>query len=172
LFPVWLALFLGIYCALYFPNRGQVLFTQPRVGKSGRRFAVFKFRTLRSGVVHPLVKPIQPDPGQHLFLGGWLRKTGLDELPQFLNILKGDMHVVGPRPFVRRDLAHLSSEESRQRHIVRPGLTGLWQVTRRYDESDIDFLDVDREYIRSASLWLDLCIICRTVRYVLKLRGR
>jgi hypothetical protein len=60
LFPVWLALFLGIYCALYFPNRGQVLFTQPRVGKSGRRFAVFKFRTLRSGVVQPIGNGVGP----------------------------------------------------------------------------------------------------------------
>jgi lipopolysaccharide/colanic/teichoic acid biosynthesis glycosyltransferase len=157
---------------LLIPLRGRVLLSQTRTGRNGRVFRLYKFRTLRFAVDLPFNKATAHTAPETVFLGAWLRRTGLDELPQLINVLKGDMHVIGPRPFIGRDLEHLSEEESRQRHAVKPGLTGLWQVTRRYDDTDLKFTEVDREYISTATAWLDVRILCLTLAYALRQRGR
>jgi lipopolysaccharide/colanic/teichoic acid biosynthesis glycosyltransferase len=172
LFPAWALLLALIFLVLLIPLGGRVLLAQTRTGRNGRIFKFYKFRTLKSAIDAPLNKVKAITPPEAVFLGGWLRRTGLDELPQLINVLKGDMHIVGPRPFLARDLTHLSEEQSLQRHAIKPGLTGLWQVTRRYDDTDIKFADVDREYVRTASVWLDLRILCLTVGYGLRRRGR
>lgn len=172
LFPTWALLAAVIFLVLLIPLRGRVLLSQIRIGRHGRSFRLFKFRTLRSAVDAPLNKSNGVSPSETVFLGGWLRRMGLDELPQLINVLKGEMHVVGPRPFLDRDLRHLTKEEWLQRHSIKPGLTGLWQVTRRYDDADLQFGDVDSEYIRTASAALDLRILLLTAAYVLRLRGR
>ena len=171
-FPVWALLFAVIFLVLLIPLRGRVLLAQTRTGRNGRVFKLYKFRTLRFAVDIPFNKATARVAPETVFLGAWLRRTGLDELPQVINVLKGDMHMVGPRPFIERDLEHLSEEESMQRHAVKPGMTGLWQVTRRYDETDLEFTEVDRKYIRTASPWLDIRILYLTVAYALRQRGR
>jgi lipopolysaccharide/colanic/teichoic acid biosynthesis glycosyltransferase len=172
LFPFWASLLAVIFALLLIPLRGRVLISQARMGRNGRVFRFYKFRTLRSAVPLPFNKSNGNGTPETVFLGTWLRRTGLDELPQFINVLKGDMHLVGPRPFLERDLESLPERESIARHAIKPGLTGLWQVTRRYDDTDLKFAEVDRQYIRSASAWLDLRILCRTMEYALKQRGR
>jgi lipopolysaccharide/colanic/teichoic acid biosynthesis glycosyltransferase len=171
-FPVWALLFAVIFLALLIPLRGRVILSQARTGRNGRVFKLYKFRTLRFAVDIPFNKATACVVPETVFLGAWLRRTGLDELPQLINVLKGDMHMVGPRPFIERDLEHLSEEESIQRHAVKPGMTGLWQVTRRYDDTDLRFTEVDREYIRTASPWLDMRILHLTLAYALRRRGR
>jgi exopolysaccharide production protein ExoY len=170
--PVWGLLLAAIFLLLLIPLRGKVLLSQVRTGRGGRTFRLHKFRTLKSAMDIPLNKARSVATPETVFLGGWLRRIGLDELPQLINVLKGEMHIVGPRPFLDRDLGHLTEEEWMQRHAIRPGLTGLWQVTRTYDETDMRFADVDREYIRTASAALDVRILCLTIAYALRLRGR
>ena len=170
--PAWASLLAFIFLLLLIPLRGRVLLSQTRTGRNGRFFRMYKFRTLRSAVSTPLSKPEASAVRETVFLGGWLRRTGLDELPQLVNVLKGDMHVVGPRPLLERDLGHLTDEEAAGRQAIRPGLTGLWQVTRRYDDSDARFAEVDREYIRTATAMLDLRILLLTMAYAFRMRGR
>ena len=155
---------------------GPVLYTAQRAGRKGRLFRCYKFRTMvrdadrikdtlrhkneRSG---PLFK-IAEDP-RITRVGRWLRRYSLDELPQLLNVLKGEMSLVGPRPhplddFAAYDLSHFG------RLDVTPGLTGLWQVSARRDPSFDRAMDLDREYIRNWSLGLDLRILLRTVTAV------
>jgi lipopolysaccharide/colanic/teichoic acid biosynthesis glycosyltransferase len=95
-------------------------------------------------------------------LGAWLRKTSLDELPQLVNVARGDMSLVGPRPVLAWE-AELFSEQSRARFRTRPGLTGLWQVSGRNLLTMPQALELDVEYVRRQSLWLDLTILARTV---------
>jgi lipopolysaccharide/colanic/teichoic acid biosynthesis glycosyltransferase len=170
--PVWALLLAALFSVLLIPLRGRVFLRQARTGRNGRVFRLYKFRTLRCAVDIPFNKAAARVAAETVFLGAWLRRTGLDELPQLINVLKGDMHLIGPRPFIERDLEHLSEEESMERHAVKPGLTGLWQVTRRYDDSDLKFAEVDREYIRTATARLDMRILYLTLAYALRQRGR
>lgn len=159
---------------------GPIIFTQLRTGLGGKRFRMYKFRTmlrnaeqLKDQLAHlnKLSGPdfkIDDDP-RITRTGRWLRKTSLDELPQVFNVLRGDMSLVGPRPTSfdasTYDLWHTERLE------VRPGITGLWQISGR---SDVDFderLRLDIEYIENQSLWLDLTILYRTVAVVFARRG-
>jgi lipopolysaccharide/colanic/teichoic acid biosynthesis glycosyltransferase len=159
---------------------GSVLFRQQRTGKGGRRFTMYKFATmvknaeeLKTQYAHlnELTWPdfkITDDP-RVTPIGCILRKTSLDELPQFINVLKGDMSLVGPRPTSfdasTYDLWHTERLE------VLPGITGLWQINGR---SNLDFnerLRLDIEYIENRSLWLDTQILLRTVTAVFSQRG-
>lgn len=169
-------------CALLVRREGPgpILFVQPRTGKGGRRFRMYKFRTmvenaveLKSELLHlnELSGPdfkITDDP-RVTRIGRILRRTSLDELPQLFNILKGDMSLVGPRPTSFE--ADTYSLWHTERLEVQPGLTGLWQVSGR---SDVDFDDrvrLDVEYVRNRSLWLDLKILWATVGSVFGGRG-
>jgi lipopolysaccharide/colanic/teichoic acid biosynthesis glycosyltransferase len=171
--PVWL-----IVAALVgLTSPGPVIFCQPRTGRGGRTFTCYKFRTMVDGadgqkaalrhlneMSGPVFK-IRADP-RITPVGRWLRRTSIDELPQLLNVLKGDMSVVGPRPLPVAEADALSAYH-RQRHVVRPGLTCLWQVSGR---SGVDFdswMSLDLEYIMRRGFWYDLRIVLRTIPLVL-----
>jgi lipopolysaccharide/colanic/teichoic acid biosynthesis glycosyltransferase len=158
------------------------LFRQRRVGKGGREFTLFKFRTLhpaehqaREGEASP--PPVQPDDPRLLPLGRWLRRYRVDEWPQAWNVLRGQMALVGPRPeqktlvdsYIQRWPLYA------RRHNVRPGLTGWAQVRQRYDQSLTrleDKLSLDLFYLENMNLGLDLKILLFTVRTVLRGSGR
>lgn len=140
-----------------------VLFRQVRPGKDGKPFEMIKFRTMRDAYDEQ-GEPL-PDSLRMTDFGRFLRKTSLDELPELWNILKGDMSVVGPRPLLTRYLPYYTKEESK-RHNVRPGLTGLAQISGRNAITWEDKLSIDVEYVEKQSLLLDLQIIIKTVQKV------
>lgn len=164
-------------------SSGPVLFTQPRVGLKGRTFCMYKFRTMHNGADAELdaVAYLNQSHDPRLFkipddprvtrLGTLLRRWSLDELPQLFNILKGDMSLVGPRPFFESDLADYEAHHFR-RLDVKPGLTGLWQVSGRSEIVDFDeVVRLDRYYITHWSLALDVRILARTLPTVVGRRG-
>ena len=139
-----------------------VLFRQVRPGLGGERFTILKFRTMRDGD--------EPDAERITRLGRFLRETSLDELPELLNVLRGDMSLVGPRPLLVAYLDRYTPEQAR-RHEVRPGLTGLAQVSGRNATTWEQRFALDVEYVDTRSFALDLRIIGRTVRAVLAREG-
>lgn len=142
-----------------------VLFRQPRPGKDGRVFTLVKFRTMRAE------GPGLSDDEQRLTrLGRFLRATSLDELPTFVNVLKGEMSLVGPRPLLVEYLGRYTPEQAR-RHEVLPGITGLAQVSGRNGLSWEDKLALDVYYVDHRSPWLDLSILARTVAKVVRREG-
>jgi len=162
-------------------SRGPVLFVDERIGLGQRTFACYKFRTMyrdaaaRQAELEPLneaggtIFKIRHDP-RVTPIGKVLRRTSLDELPQLLNVLKGDMSLVGPRPLPLRDFRRMPDAHKR-RHVVLPGITGLWQVSGRSELSFDDMVALDCRYIESWSFTADLAILARTVGAVCGLRG-
>jgi lipopolysaccharide/colanic/teichoic acid biosynthesis glycosyltransferase len=169
-----------IALAIYLDNPGPILFTQQRTGKGGRRFGMYKFRTMVTNAEELKVKyahlnehtwpdfKITNDP-RVTRVGAFLRKTSLDELPQLFNVLKGDMSLVGPRP--TSFAASTYSLWHTERLEVLPGITGLWQVSGRKELDFDDRLRLDIEYIHRQSFWFDLWILFRTVATVITRRG-
>jgi lipopolysaccharide/colanic/teichoic acid biosynthesis glycosyltransferase len=169
-------------CAVlvWIDDPGPIFFRQKRTGKSGRRFYMYKFRTMVTNAeelkqtyahLNELTWPdfkITDDP-RVTRIGRILRKTSLDELPQIINVIKGDMSLVGPRPtsFDASTYALWHTE----RLEVLPGITGLWQVSGRSDLDFDDRLRLDVAYIENQSLWLDIVILIRTVTAVFSQRG-
>jgi lipopolysaccharide/colanic/teichoic acid biosynthesis glycosyltransferase len=163
-------------------NRGSLFFRQERVGKSGRSFEILKFRTMRSAVDDRPGSAAHgawtaKDDARITTFGRFLRRTHLDELPQAINVLRGDLSVVGPRPEQARYVTELSSTIPFYdlRHLVRPGLTGWAQVKYPYGANETDArekLQYEFWYLRHQSLGLDLRIIGRTVRSVISGDGR
>lgn len=160
---------------------GPVIFRQKRIGRGGNTFVVFKFRTMRVGAEEeqqklsslneadgPLFK-IRNDP-RHTRIGRWLRRISLDELPQLLNVLRGEMSLVGPRPPMVSEVEHYQ-DWHKQRLQVSPGLTGLWQVSGRSELSFDEQCMLDIYYIENWSPWLDLWIMLKTIPTVLLARG-
>ena len=164
-------------------SRGPVFFSQHRVGFGGRRFRMLKLRTMRVGadtekteLEHlncsgdPRLFKIVDDP-RVTRIGAFLRRWSLDELPQIFNIFRGDMSLVGPRPFFESDLDDYEAHHFR-RLGAKPGLTGLWQISGRSNVMDFEeVVRLDRQYIEQWSLWLDLSILVRTVPAVLERHG-
>jgi exopolysaccharide biosynthesis polyprenyl glycosylphosphotransferase len=174
-------LFLVTAIAIKLDSRGPVLFVQERVGLGGRRFRLYKFRTMIAGAdrlqgeiealneAHGPVFKIRDDP-RVTRVGRWLRRLSLDELPQLVNILEGDMSLVGPRPLPLRDVERIDQRAHRRRFSVKPGLTCLWQVNGREPEFE-DWVRTDMEYIDNWSLGLDVKILLKTIPAVLSGRG-
>jgi lipopolysaccharide/colanic/teichoic acid biosynthesis glycosyltransferase len=172
LIPLAVPLLLLCALAIYVEDPGPVVFRQLRTGLHGRRFRMFKFRTmvvnaedLKASLQHLNILPppdfkIIDDP-RITRVGRVLRKTSLDELPQILNVIKGDMSFVGPRPTSFG--AQTYSLWHTERLEVRPGITGLWQVTGRNRMTFDERLRLDIAYVRSMSLRRDLAILLRTV---------
>jgi exopolysaccharide biosynthesis polyprenyl glycosylphosphotransferase len=159
-----------------------IIFRQTRVGRHGRPFTIFKFRTMSRDAEDRYAEfAVQSDTKGAAFkmendprvtpLGRTLRKWTLDELPQLINVLKGDMSLVGPRPAPPREVEEYDIWH-RRRLSVRPGMTGLWQVEARFDQHFDDRAELDLRYIDQWSLWMDLGILIRTVPAVLTPRGR
>jgi lipopolysaccharide/colanic/teichoic acid biosynthesis glycosyltransferase len=174
--------FLLIALAIRLTSRGPVFFAQDRYGLDRRAFRMFKFRTMRmdaeslqAQLEHlneargPLFK-MRNDP-RVTCVGRFLRRWSLDELPQLLNVLRGDMTLVGPRPMTRRDVARLTELDALRRFTVPPGVTGLWQVTSRGAFDADDWVDRDLDYIDRWSPVLDLRILARTLPTVLRGTG-
>ena len=160
---------------------GPVLFRQVRLGRTGRPFMIFKFRTMSVNAEqqlesHPALRRQHeqtfklPNDPRITSLGRFLRRTSLDELPQVINVLKGDMSVIGPRPIVPRELIKYGSWGEKLL-LVRPGLGGMWQVSGRSSTTYAERVRLDIEYVDRCSLWLDLTLLLRTVVAVLACRG-
>ena len=179
-----------LYVVVKLSSRGGALYRQERVGRNGRTFVIYKFRTMHAdcddGVhrayVEQLLSADQPRVGgaRGLYklendprvtkIGRALRRTSLDELPQLWNVLVGDMSLVGPRPALPWE-AELFSATHQERFLVPPGLTGLWQVSGRSRLPMREGLDLDVEYVRRQSFLLDLVILAKTVPAVLSANG-
>jgi lipopolysaccharide/colanic/teichoic acid biosynthesis glycosyltransferase len=183
-------LFLTIAVAIKTSSKGPVLFRQQRVGQYGQCFTFLKFRSMRTGNDDSVHKEYaakliaggagsQPSNrnGERLFkltndtritwVGKFLRRTSLDELPQLVNVLKGDMSLVGPRPAIPYEVAAYQTWHRRRVLEVKPGITGLWQVTGRSSVKFDEMVRLDLRYATSWSLWLDLKILMRTPRAVI-----
>lgn len=159
---------LAITLLLIFANNGHPFFIQPRPGKDGKVFRIIKFRTMndkRDKEGHLL-----PDADRLTKTGAFIRKTSLDELPQLINILKGDMSFVGPRPLLT-DYLPLYDKEQARRHEVKPGITGWAQVNGRNMISWEQRFAYDIWYVDHLSFRLDMIIIWKTIRKVLKSEG-
>jgi len=174
-------LFLLIAILIKLDSAGPVFFSQKRVGLNGRKFVLYKFRTMEEYAQKQLRKllPLNETGGPAFKItndprvtrvGRFLRKTSLDELPQLWNVLKGDMSLVGPRPSTKREVA-LYKDWQRRRLSMKPGLTCLWQISGRSDIKFDKWMEMDLEYIDNWSLWLDLKILFKTIPAVLLGRG-
>ena len=174
--------FVAIAVAIRLRSPGSILFFQERIGLNKRRFRLCKFRTMipdaeakiaelesRNEVNGPAFK-IKRDP-RITRIGTFLRKTSLDELPQLINVLRGDMSLVGPRPLPVRDYRGFTEDWHRRRFSVRPGITCLWQVGGRNSLSFERWMELDMQYIDQWSLLLDFKILLRTIPAVLKGSG-
>jgi putative colanic acid biosynthesis UDP-glucose lipid carrier transferase len=162
-------LLLAIALAIRLDSPGPVLFRQPRLGLNGRRFEVLKFRSMRIHQDDQRVTQATRDDPRVTAIGRLLRRTSLDELPQFLNVLMGDMSVVGPRPHAlpHNDLYKDKLSMYMQRHRVKPGITGWAQINGHRGETDTDEkmahrVQFDLYYIQHWSFWMDLKIILWT----------
>jgi exopolysaccharide biosynthesis polyprenyl glycosylphosphotransferase len=180
--PVLMPLMAIIAIAVKLDSKGPVFFVQERVGLNKRRFPMFKFRTMVVGseamlkeIEHlneaegPIFK-IKNDP-RITRVGRFLRKSSLDEVPQILNIIRGEMSFVGPRPMSVRDVDLFDRGIQRKRFSVKPGITCLWQVSGRSELPFSKWLELDLEYIKNWSLALDLKILLKTIPVVLKGTG-
>jgi putative colanic acid biosynthesis UDP-glucose lipid carrier transferase len=162
-------LFITIAIAIKLSSPGPVFFTQPRLGLNGRRFDVLKFRSMKLHLEHGKITQATKDDPRITPVGRFLRRTSLDELPQFFNVLLGDMSVVGPRPhaLVHNDLYKNKLSRYMQRHRVKPGITGWAQINGYRGETDTDEkmarrIQFDLYYIQHWSFWMDLKIIVWT----------
>ena len=160
---------LGIAVAVRRDTPGSVLFRQQRVGRGGRPFMMYKFRsmTVESPTFGP--KPERMDDERVTRVGRFLRRTSLDELPQLLNVLRGEMSLVGPRP-EQPFLVERYETWERERLTVLPGMTGWWQVNGRKQPMH-EHVEEDLFYVRNRSLWLDLRILVLTVVAVFRMNG-
>lgn len=177
--PFWLVAIIGIRLS----SRGPVFFKQERAGHYGQPFTMWKFRTMHEDAeskrmlleAHnemdgPVFK-ISNDPRIFSF-GGWLRRNSIDELPQLINVLRGEMSLVGPRPLPVYEIQRIEKHAQRRRLSVKPGLTCLWQVTGRNGIKNFEeWVALDLKYIDTWSFWLDLKILARTLPAVIRGSG-
>jgi exopolysaccharide biosynthesis polyprenyl glycosylphosphotransferase len=174
-------LMLVVAIAIKLESHGSIFYISDRIGKRGRVFPCFKFRTMvdnadqmkkdlsalneRDGVLFK----VSNDP-RITRLGRVLRKYSLDELPQFLNVLRGEMSIVGPRPPIASEVEKYELEHFRRLEVL-PGLTGLWQVQARHDPSFARYIALDTAYVENWSFWLDLRILIQTANVVVRGTG-
>jgi len=173
--PLFLLAFIGIKLS----SPGPIIFCQMRAGRHGRPFMMYKFRTMRTDAemlkaelevynqMNGPVFKIENDPRITPF-GGWLRKRSIDELPQLINVLRGHMSMVGPRPLPIYEVEKFENTAQRRRLSVKPGLTCLWQIGGRNELKDFnEWVKLDLDYIDHWSIWLDLKILFKTIPVVL-----
>lgn len=162
-------------------SKGKIIFSQTRLGKDGKPFQMYKFRSMYSDAearleellalneVEGAMFKMKDDP-RITRVGKFIRKTSIDELPQLFNVLKGDMSLVGPRPPLEREVKEYTSYD-KQRLLVQPGCTGLWQVTGRNDVGFDEMVELDLIYIEKQSLRFDFLILFKTLRVLLTRDG-
>ncbi|WP_244658491.1 sugar transferase [Priestia megaterium] len=165
-------LIVGLLIKLEDP-KGSIFFSQKRVGKNGEEFNMYKFRSMVSDAEAKLAELLEQNEATGAMfkmkndpritkIGRFIRKTSIDELPQLINVLKGDMSLVGPRPPLVREVNEYT-EYQMQRLLVTPGCTGLWQVSGRSNVGFEEMVELDLTYITTRSLMADIKIICRTI---------
>jgi lipopolysaccharide/colanic/teichoic acid biosynthesis glycosyltransferase len=158
--------FAGIALTLFVRHpKGKIIFTQERPGKDGRSFIIYKFRSMRN--LYDSHGNIMPDEARISGPGSLLRRSGLDELPQLWNVLRGEMSIVGPRPLLPHDLSRASGRALSLRHSVRPGITGWVQVNGRNSIPWERKFELDEWYVRHISFAVDASIVMRTFRAML-----
>jgi exopolysaccharide biosynthesis polyprenyl glycosylphosphotransferase len=186
---VFSPLFILISVAIKLTSKGPILFRQERVGQYGRRFSFLKFRSMKCGsnshIHQEYVKQfisgtiakeqgvtykITKDP-RLTRIGGFLRKSSLDELPQLINVLKGEMSLVGPRPAIPYEIDFYQMWHRTRFLEVKPGITGLWQITGRSKTTFDDMVRLDLRYVKQWSFWLDIKILLRTPQAVFSGEG-
>lgn len=176
-----LPVFLLTALAIKVDSRGKVIFSQIRTGKDGRLFKIYKFRSMYEDAEKrrreldelnemdgPMFKMME-DP-RVTKVGRFIRKYSIDELPQLINIIKGDMSIVGPRPLIVAETKQFNDYEN-MRHLVRPGLTCFWQISGRSDTSFSELIRLDLLYLKKMGFWSDIKIIIRTIGVVLIGKG-
>lgn len=168
---VAIPLFILIALCIKLTSKGPIFFVQKRVGKDGKDFNIFKFRTMVQNAekIGSGIYTEENDP-RITKIGRILRKTSLDELPQLMNILIGDMSIIGPRPTLRYQVEKYTPYQM-QRLRMRPGVTGLAQVNGRNSLPWSKRIEYDIKYVNNYSLWLDFIIILRTIKVVLTAEG-
>jgi putative colanic acid biosysnthesis UDP-glucose lipid carrier transferase len=180
-------LFLGIALLIKLEGRGPIFYGHRRIGETGQPFGCLKFRTMHVNADRKLEEILARDPAARAEwektyklkndpritrIGRFLRKTSLDELPQFINVVRGEMSVVGARPVVNEELYKYYKKEAIAYCSMKPGVTGPWQVGKRSDtENYLERVDLDHWYVLNSSIWLDLRIIFTTVYKVFNGRG-
>ena len=176
-------LFIALRVAI--DNRGSVIFAHRRIGRDGKSFSCYKFQTMVPDAEARLKEYIAENPAakkewEETFklehdprvtkLGAFLRRTSLDELPQILNVLKGEMSLVGPRPVVAKEIEKYG-ENIREYYMVRPGITGMWQASGRSDTTYDERVEMDTWYVRNWSIWIDLMYLFKTFKAVIESKG-
>lgn len=174
-----------IALAVAIENRGHVIFAHMRVGAAGKKFPCYKFQTMIPDAEEKLKKYLAENPEakrewEETFkltndprvtkLGGWLRRTSLDELPQLWNVIRGEMSLVGPRPIVKAEVPRYG-KNIREYYMVLPGITGMWQVSGRSDTTYPERVAMDTWYVRNWSVWIDIMYLFKTVKAVIQSRG-
>ncbi|ADI38527.1 Exopolysaccharide production protein ExoY [Waddlia chondrophila 2032/99] len=180
--PFFLLIAVMIKCS----SKGKIIYSQTRVGRGGKTFHCYKFRTMYQDADFRLQTLLKQNPSARkewgktrklkndpriTRLGKFLRRTSLDELPQFYNVLKGDLSIVGPRPVVPEEINRFFGVKAHKVLSVRPGLTGIWQVSGRNNTSYSHRVHLDETYVDTRSLWLDLKLICKTVPCMIFAKG-
>lgn len=178
--PLYLLIALVIKCS----SPGKIIYSQRRMGQNGVLFTCYKFRTMHVNADHLLSELLQKN---HLLAKEWhekqklahdpriftighvLRKLSLDELPQFYNVLKGDLSITGPRPYMPSQLTLLGAQAERILS-VKPGITGLWQTSGRSSTTFLDRILLDAKYVEIKSLWLDIKLIMKTCKIIFTLK--
>jgi lipopolysaccharide/colanic/teichoic acid biosynthesis glycosyltransferase len=175
-------LFLIISAIIVATDGFPIFYRQKRVGKDGKLFWIYKFRSMRKDADRILMEnkellaefeknfKLEKDP-RITPIGNFIRKTSIDEFPQFLNVLLGDMSLVGPRPVVERELETLYGPDAAYYTAVKPGCAGLWQCSGRSDTTYEERVALDVRYVKRASLWFDLVIMVRTFFAIVLKKG-
>lgn len=185
-FPLWFPICAVIYALIWLEDGKNPLFIQERLGKDGKGFRTFKFRTMVPNAEEVLKKVLAEDEELRTEwetfyklrkdprvtrIGKFLRRTSLDELPQLFNVLMGDMGMVGPRPLTAYHQNVLPADVRALRESVKPGITGLWQVSGRSDSGTEGMKKWDPYYVRNWSIKLDVSILVRTAFVVIACKG-
>lgn len=181
-FPLYLLIALGIKCT----SKGKVFYSQIRIGRGGKAFRCYKFRTMYADADDRLNTILESDPVKRAEwitnrklkqdpritpIGRFLRKTSLDEIPQFFNVLMGNLSIVGPRPVVQEEIDQFFGVKAYKILSIRPGLTGIWQVSGRNNTTYTHRVHLDETYVDSQTFWLDLKLIAKTIPCMIFARG-
>lgn len=164
---ILLPVFVVIVIAIRLSSKGPAIFKQERAGKDGKPFSFYKFRTMKVAVDPFGPSPKNSEDPRLTKVGKFLREYSLDELPQLFNVLKGDMSIVGPRPLYVSQMAEWN-ERQKRRLLVKPGLTGLAQISGRGGLTREEKLELDIKYVETASFWGDIKIILATITRVFR----
>jgi undecaprenyl-phosphate galactose phosphotransferase len=186
IFAVIIIPMIAVMILIKLTSPGAVIYSQERIGKNGKPFRCYKFRTMFNDADERLNEILSKDPDKKKEwetywklkddpritpIGNFLRKTSLDELPQIFNVLKGEMSLVGPRPVVQKEIDYYYKDEAEYYFKVPPGITGLWQVSGRSNTSYEQRVSIDSWYVKNWNLWLDIVILLKTVRAVIRHEG-